>query len=246
MKKRAGIIVCICFYLFLAAFSYNNVKANKYIAFEQTDVKTIEVTAKSLNVRSGPGTSYPLITQLKNGMLLTVLGSMENWYVVQLPDNSVGLVNSKYVRTASEQLAKEASIMNGAQKENNNKASEKEKMINLINQERQKNGLPLLELDDKISGVAQLKAEDMNNNNYFSHDSPVYGSPFNMLKQFGISYKSAGENIAGNKNIDNAHSALMKSLSHKANILDKRYKKVGIGIVDNKKYGKIIVQLFVE
>ena len=69
-------------------------------------------------------------------------------------------------------------------------------LLALVNQARAENGLSALSLNDSLSAVAQKKAEDMKNNNYFSHTSPTYGSPFDMIKNAGISYKSAGENIA--------------------------------------------------
>ncbi len=80
---------------------------------------------------------------------------------------------------------------------------------------------------------------------YFAHESPTYGSPFNMLKSFGISYKTAGENIAGNSSNSGAVNAWMNSPGHKANILNSSFNYTGIGVVNSSKYGKIYVQIFV-
>ena len=85
----------------------------------------------------------------------------------------------------------------------------------------------------------------MVDNNYFAHESPTYGSPFNMLKSFKISYKTAGENIAGNSSNQGAVNAWMNSSGHKANILNSSYNYTGIGVVSSNKYGKIYVQIFV-
>ena len=85
----------------------------------------------------------------------------------------------------------------------------------------------------------------MVNNNYFAHESPTYGTPFNMLKSFGVNYKSAGENIAGNSNNSSAVTAWMNSPGHKANILNNSFNYTGIGVVSSKKYGKIFVQIFI-
>jgi len=63
----------------------------------------------------------------------------------------------------------------------------------------------------ELQRVAKEKARDMVNNNYFSHTSPVYGSPFEMMKSYGISYKTAGENIAGNSTNKGAVEAWMGS-----------------------------------
>ena len=85
----------------------------------------------------------------------------------------------------------------------------------------------------------------MVDNNYFSHESPIYGTPFNMIKSFGISYKTAGENIAGNSTNNGAVTAWMNSQGHRANILNENFTYTGIGVVNSSKYGKIYVQMFV-
>ena len=92
--------------------------------------------------------------------------------------------------------------------------------------------------------MARIKAQDMVNNNYFSHTSPTYGSPFDMIKNFGISYKTAGENIAGNSSNSSAVNAWMNSEGHRANILNSSFNYTGIGVVSSAKYGKIYVQMF--
>lgn len=66
-------------------------------------------------------------------------------------------------------------------------------------------------VDDELQNIARIKAQDMVDNNYFSHTSPTYGSPFDMMKNFGISYKTAGENIAGNSTNSGAVNAWMNS-----------------------------------
>ena len=123
-------------------------------------------------------------------------------------------------------------------------ADEKE-VFNLINKERQNNGLSALKVDSEVQRVARIKAQDMVNNNYFSHQSPTYGSPFDMLKSFKISYKTAGENIAGNSSNSSAVSAWMNSSGHRANILNGNFNYTGIGVVNGSKYGKIYVQMFI-
>ena len=123
-------------------------------------------------------------------------------------------------------------------------ADEKE-VFNLINQQRINNGLSALKVDDEVQRVARIKAQDMVDNNYFSHTSPTYGSPIDMLKSFKISYNSAGENIAGNSSNSGAVSAWMNSSGHKANILNSSFNYTGIGVVSSPKYGKIYVQMFI-
>ncbi len=110
-------------------------------------------------------------------------------------------------------------------------------VIRLVNEIRVKNGLKALTHDWELSRVARYKSQDMKDNNYFSHTSPVYGSPFNMIRNFGISYKSAAENIAkGQKNPQAVVNAWMNSAGHRANILNSTYTKIGVGYVAGGNY----------
>lgn len=118
-------------------------------------------------------------------------------------------------------------------------------MLSLINQERAKAGLSPLTADMRLVELARKKSLDMIQNNYFGHVSPTYGSPFDMLKAAGISYRAAGENIAGAPTVARAHALLMASQGHRANILSSSYNRVGIGIVDGGPYGKMFTQLFI-
>lgn len=110
-------------------------------------------------------------------------------------------------------------------------------VIRLVNEIRVKNGLKELTYDWELSRVARYKSQDMKDNNYFSHTSPVYGSPFDMIKNFGISYKRAGENIAKGQGTPQAVvNAWMNSSGHRANILNSTYTKIGVGYVKDGKY----------
>lgn len=120
-----------------------------------------------------------------------------------------------------------------------------QQMLNLVNQERAKAGLQPLKADLELTKLARLKSQDMINKNYFDHNSPTYGSPFQMMKQFGITYKTAGENIAGNQTVERAHTALMNSAGHRANILNPNYTHIGIGIQNGGNYGMMFTQMFV-
>ncbi|WP_371932311.1 CAP domain-containing protein [Bacillus sp. WLY-B-L8] len=112
-----------------------------------------------------------------------------------------------------------------------------QKVVDLTNAERAKQGLPALKVDAALSKVARIKSEDMQKNHYFDHTSPTYGSPFDMMKQFGISYKSAGENIAqGQRTPEEVVQAWMNSAGHRANILNSGYTHIGVGYVENGNY----------
>jgi len=125
------------------------------------------------------------------------------------------------------------------------KDSLEEDMINLVNQERVSRNLPPLQMDLELTRVARTKAQDMVNKDYFSHFSPTYGSPFSMMKNFGIEFLFAGENLAGNTTVEKAHNALMNSEGHKANILSSEFTHIGIGVQKSDKYGSIFCQMFV-
>lgn len=119
-----------------------------------------------------------------------------------------------------------------------------QQMVNLVNQERVKQGLKPYEVDMRLVKAARMKSQDMIDNNYTSHISPTYGSPFDMLKSMGITYKTAGENIAGAGTVDRAHTNLMNSAGHRANILYPAFTKIGIGIIQGGPYGLMITQIF--
>jgi uncharacterized YkwD family protein/spore coat assembly protein SafA len=117
-------------------------------------------------------------------------------------------------------------------------------VIRLVNIERSKNGLSPLTHDWELSRVARYKSQDMKDKNYFSHTSPTYGSPFDMIKSFGISYRSAGENIAkGQTTPQMVVNAWMNSQGHRANILNKSYTHIGVGYV---KSGNYWTQMFIQ
>lgn len=106
-------------------------------------------------------------------------------------------------------------------------------VVELTNQERAKNGLQPLQVDNELSKVAREKSRDMATNGYFDHNSPSYGSPFDMMKSFGISYRTAGENIAqGQRTPQEVVNAWMNSPGHRANILNGEFTHIGVGYVE--------------
>ena len=110
-------------------------------------------------------------------------------------------------------------------------------VVSLVNEIRVKHGLNTLIHDWQLSRVARYKSQDMNDLNYFSHTSPTYGSPFNMMKSFGIAYRTAGENIArGYSTPKTVVDAWMNSPGHKANILNSSYTHIGVGYVSGGHY----------
>ena len=126
----------------------------------------------------------------------------------------------------------------------NEQASVEQEVVKLVNAERAKEGLPALKEDWELSRVAKYKSQDMHDKNYFDHTSPTYGTPFTMMKNFGITYKSAGENIAkGQQSASEVVNAWMNSAGHRANILNKNYTHIGVGFVKDGNYWS---QMFIQ
>ncbi|WP_257348879.1 CAP domain-containing protein [Pseudalkalibacillus decolorationis] len=121
------------------------------------------------------------------------------------------------------------------------------KVIELTNQEREKAGLSPLKANVKLSKVAQEKSNDMLENGYFSHNSPNYGSPFQMMQEFGVSYQSAGENIAaGQQSAEQVVKAWMNSPGHRRNIMNKDVTQIGVGRAKGGEQGIYWTQMFIE
>ena len=116
----------------------------------------------------------------------------------------------------------------------------------LVNSERQRQGLKPLQMDWELQRVARTKSKDMADKGYFSHQSPTYGSPFDMMKQFGIQYKLAGENIAsGQRTPQDVMVSWMNSSGHRANILKPEYTHLGAGYYRGGSYGHMWTQMFI-
>ncbi len=124
--------------------------------------------------------------------------------------------------------------------------SDAETLFSLANNERIENGLSPYKWDEKLNEAAQLKADDMAKNNYLSHYSESYGTPFKMLKEQDIRFMLASENIGINTTITSAHSAFLDNAFNRFNILNKSYTKMGVGIANSQEYGKIVVEIFIR
>ena len=110
-------------------------------------------------------------------------------------------------------------------------------VIRLVNEQRVQNGLKPLTANWELSRVARFKSQDMVENRYFSHTSPTYGSPFQMIRAFGLFFRTAGENIAyGQRTPQSVVKAWMNSSGHRANILNASYTQIGVGYVAQGHY----------
>jgi uncharacterized YkwD family protein len=173
------------------------------------------------------------------GQKITIPDTKFVTYTVRSGDTMSGIA-ARYEISLAELLKANPSIKNPAaiyvgQKimipDTNPLASYEKQVLTLVNKERANRGLSLLVWDSKLAYVARIKSQDMINNKYFSHQSPKYGSPFQMMEYFGLKFSAAGENIAyGQRNAQEVMTSWMNSSGHRANILSSAYTHIGVGV----------------
>jgi len=270
MNRRilaVSLIVCTVISLFsFKVFGTSDVKT-----FERVDFISGIVNANELNLRNGPSMDSEIIGTFKRHKWVNVLAEIGDWYAVFDPESGkVGCVAKKYLirsdsvpqqKVTPQQPAKTPAKTPAAtpvptktatptpapeQPQTTDLSQNEKLLLDLINKERAKNNIPALQPDPELMKIARIKAKDMVDNNYFSHYSPTYGSPFDMMRQFGISFKAAAENIAGNSTVQGAVNSWMGSQGHRANILNSSYNYTGIGIAESNKYGYVFVQMFIK
>lgn len=229
--------------------------------FQKSDVGYVKINATNCNVRSGCGTNFPKIATLNQGNTVKVLGKLNNFYIVQMPNsNKVGCVSADLTSPYSSMsnvtktppqipsLPKTTVTPSSQYNTTNNGAAmsdQESRILQLCNAERQKNALKALKSNMDLTKLARLKSDDMVKNNYFDHQSPTYGSPFDMLKKYGVSYMYAGENIALNQNADAAFKAWMNSEGHRKNILNPNFTELGVGIAQKSGASYVYTQMFI-
>ena len=208
-------------------------------SYYELDFVTGLVTGNKVNIRSGPGINYKIIATVNKNEYIRVFAGVGDWYIVQIEGDYVGAISKKYVKPIYPSSSNNTNFVSTM-------SNDEQEVFNMINAQRTSNGLQALKVDNEVQRVARIKAKDLVDNNYFSHNSPVYGSPFEMLQNFKISYRTAGENIAGNSTNSGAVNAWMNSDGHRANILNSNFEYTGIGVVSSPKYGKVFVQMFIK
>lgn len=242
--RKSALLLFILIFLIIVALTTSLINSTLSFAamsdYQKASFNSGVVKANILNVRLGPGLDYPVVCQVYRGDTVRVFAKINGWYLIQNDFNFVGMVREDYLGSAAES----GSNQNGSTNPSGI-SPEEQQLLNLINQTRKNAGVPTLKIESTLMKLSRLKAADMAGNNYFAHTSPAYGSPFDMMKQYAVKYKAAGENIAGNATVEGAFEAWMKSESHKKNMINKNFNYTGIGIVDSKEYGKIMVQQFV-
>lgn len=227
---------------------YAKVTGNKTDNYIYTDYSPFYATVKGDNtiVRGGPSTSFRVYGKLNSGDRVYVIGAINNFLLVITDSNLVGMVRNDLIEQSNNtNVTTNDNYEKEIPKDTQDNKATTSYILEKINSERLKYGLPPLTLDSLLTATAQTKAQDMVQNNYFSHTSPTYGTPFEMMQNAGITYISAGENIAGNNDIDDAIISFLNSSEHSQNILSNAYNYIGIGIEKSKTYGYIIVLMFI-
>jgi uncharacterized YkwD family protein/spore coat assembly protein SafA len=188
-------------------------------------------------------------------LICTTVDAQPIIYTVK-PGDSMWKIASTYQIGVSEIIAENPTISNPSliypgQKLkvptiNDIKAIENE-VIRLVNVERSKHGLQSLGANWELCRVARYKSQDMINKNYFSHTSPTYGSPFNMMETFGIKFSAAGENIAmGQRTAQEVMNSWMNSPGHRSNILSPTYTQLGVGLAKSSTGRCYWTQMFIK
>ena len=209
-----------------------NIDTNQFENFEILKETEVNTKNQNINIRTGPGTNFSVVTTLNYKAQVRVIGKINDWYLVITPNNYVGFIRNDLIEL--QKLENENALPNTP-----------ETILNLINEERKNKGLPELIIDNTLNAIAKTKAKDMISNNYFAHESPTYGLPFKMIQDAKITYKTAGENIAGNRSVANAVNSWLSSEPHKQNLLSNAYNYIGIGLEKSDTYGYVIVVMFI-
>lgn len=214
----------------------------------------------NLNVHSGAGQEYKILGSLPRNETIITTGKLNGWYEFDYNGNK-GYVNGDNlsqmkIKVGESEVtiqSRERDDLNDNAKEinenltiprNHNINSIEREVIDLINKERQKKGLQTLSIDNNLNYLARLKALDIGKHGYRSHTSPKYGTPFEMMKNHGVNFKSAAENISGYYlSPSHAVEGWMNSPSHKDNILDERWTHIGAGY---SKEGEVWTTLFIQ
>lgn len=223
--------------------------------FSRTNVPAqIQVTVSSSNVRSGPATSFKVVGLVYRGAKIQCIGKLINnnltWWVVHLPDDTVGAIcgsNAKpYYPPSPAPSPTPAQVPSPQPAPTEVKlTAAQQQMLDLLNARRAKAGVGPLRIDSTLQKVAQARSDKIVSTNTFSHQLPDLGSPFDTMKTFGVTYTSAGENIAGNQSVQAAETALENDPPHLENIINGSFNCVGIGITTSSQYGYVFVQDFI-
>jgi uncharacterized YkwD family protein len=240
--NRSGIIlvILVALMVFLPAAASAATFLNLKITVGER-VETFQIPLDK-NARSMGFTTYKYVYYFKDGKWTLISQGQKDGGNLTTGIGTKPTVPSTPQKPADENASSENPTINPLDKR---LSSDEQKMLEMVNAERKKAGVEPLKIDMSLVEISRKKSMDMIDKKYFGHTSPTYGTPFDALKNNGISYRYAGENIAGASTVEQAHKALMQSPGHRANILNPNFNFIGIGIVDGGPYGKMYTQTFI-
>lgn len=191
-------------------------------------------------------TGFANTTSAQSMNMYTVKSGDTMWKIAGLYQVGLGEIIKANPRVSNSAMIYPGQQLNIPSVDNSIKQFEN-KVAQLTNAERTKHGLKPLTFNWELARMARFKSEDMINKNYFDHNSPTYGSPFNMMKNFGIDYSYAGENIAaGQTTPEEVVNSWMNSPGHRANILNPNYTEIGVGLANGGSYHYYWTQVFIS
>jgi uncharacterized protein YkwD len=273
-KKVLAIVLTLLILLFtVTPMGTAQFKVEASEAYQKVNSSSGTVIASGVNLRTGPATTFDIICKLNKDQKVTVIGKIGSWYAVYVSSTgNIGAISAQFLKfdkakvinnTKKATTAKKATITTTKSTKSIPKvvtktdtkaitatskvkdiSSEEQSLLDLINKARKEKDLSALEFDASLVKIARLKVNDMKDNNYFSHTSKFYGTPFDMMKKYEIKFSAAGENIAGNQTIEKAVKAWSDESGN--NLFNKKFTHTGIGIVDSPTYGKLFVQMFIK
>ncbi|MDF2591659.1 MAG: SCP-like extracellular [Clostridia bacterium] len=257
----------------------SNASGNQTSSLFSTLDYSFATITENINIRSGPNAGTSVVANLKEGDQVKVIGKLNGWYVVNVPNtNKVGCISPNYAKLYSAEPAstkptptkpipttptsprkptgttgttttpaKPAGAPTGTSTPTGTGtlSSQGSRILQLANAERAKVGAKPLKSNTDLNKLATMKSQDIVEKNYFSHQSPTYGSPFDMMKTYGVSYMYAGENLAIDQDADQAHNAWMNSEGHRKNLLNPDFTEVGIGLYPKGNGSYAYTQMFI-
>lgn len=254
-KIMSGVLIFLVLIFTVLPVGTAQFKVDASQTYQRVDSNSGTVNADGVNLRTGPATTFTSLVKLKKGQKVTVMGKIGDWYTVYVSSNgNVGAIYSKYlkldaVKTTAVKATSTKPTTETKQEEQPvavkvDVSKDEQAMLDMINSARKEKGLKALEFDAGLVKIARLKVADMKENNYFSHTSSYYGTPFDMMKKYGVKFSLAGENIAGNQSIEKAVKAWLEESGN--NVFNSKFTHTGIGISDSTTYGKLFVEMFIK
>lgn len=231
-KLLASLLSCAVITASTCGYAYLNRSDDKNTTPSSSVTVTTTTAASAQPTDASNTTTTATASRSNNGSAaVTTPAATEKQTTVSTKCNAKATTKST-ARATTKTTAKAATTTTKASSASADSFAEfRAQVIALVNQERTSRGLSALTENTKLTNVATLKSQDMINNSYFSHISPTYGSPFDMMKQFGITYRAAGENIAyGQRTPTEVMNGWMNSSGHRANILNTSFTQIGVGI----------------